>query len=123
MRIAITSQNFKTITGHAGQTRRFIVYEANDAKEIHEVERIDLPKELTMHEYRGGEHPLFSLNLQAIVTQSAGQGFIQRVEQHGIKVLVTSESDPAVAIALVITGQPLPAADEREHVHACTCKL
>lgn len=122
MRVAITSQNFKTITGHAGQTRRFLVYEANTNDSIQEVDRLDLPKELTIHEYRGVDHPLFAMNLQAVITQSAGQGFIKRLSQRGIKVFVTSESDPATAIASVVTGQPLPAANEREHIHACTCK-
>ena len=27
MRIAVTSQNFKTITGHAGKSRRFLIYD------------------------------------------------------------------------------------------------
>lgn len=122
MRVAITSQNFKTITGHAGQTRRFIVYEANANGSIQEADRLDLPKELTIHEYRGGDHPLFDTNIQAIITQSAGQGFIQRLAQRGIEVFVTSESDPAIAIASVVTGQPLPAANESERIHACNCK-
>jgi hypothetical protein len=29
MRIAVTSQNFRTVTGHAGRARRFIVSEAD----------------------------------------------------------------------------------------------
>jgi hypothetical protein len=28
MRIAITSQNFRTVTGHAGRAGRFLVFEA-----------------------------------------------------------------------------------------------
>ncbi|MEW8693532.1 MAG: nitrogen fixation protein, partial [Candidatus Thiodiazotropha endolucinida] len=27
MKIAVTSQNFRTITQHAGKTRRFLIYE------------------------------------------------------------------------------------------------
>ena len=27
MRIGVTSQNFRTITGHAGKTRRFLIYD------------------------------------------------------------------------------------------------
>lgn len=121
MRIAITSQNFKTITGHAGQTRRFVIYEANDSGNVLEVERLDLPPELTIHNYHGKDHPLFTMNLQALITQSAGQGFMQRLAQHGINVHLTSESDPTIAVSSIALGKSLPAADT-EHQHACTCK-
>ncbi|HKJ77206.1 MAG TPA: nitrogen fixation protein, partial [Gammaproteobacteria bacterium] len=43
MEIAITSQNFRTVTGHAGKTRRFLVYEAGPGQEPVEVDRLDLP--------------------------------------------------------------------------------
>jgi hypothetical protein len=32
MRIGVTSQNFRTITGHAGKTRRFLVYQATGCR-------------------------------------------------------------------------------------------
>lgn len=122
MRIAITSQNFKTITGHAGHANRFVVYEANGSENIQEVERLDLPKELTIHNGHGIDHPLFAMNLQALITQSAGQGFVQRLSQRGITVHITSESDPTLAVAAVALGQPLPAANVEEHRAGCTCK-
>ena len=34
MKIAVTSQNFRTITPHAGTTRRFLVYEAAEGGEL-----------------------------------------------------------------------------------------
>jgi hypothetical protein len=44
MRIAVSSQNFRTITGHAGKSRRFIVYHAKPGETPQELERLDLPK-------------------------------------------------------------------------------
>jgi hypothetical protein len=61
MRIAVTSQNFKTITGHAGKTRRFLVYETVGVESPVEIERLDLPQEMSIHEYQGEDHPLFQL--------------------------------------------------------------
>jgi predicted Fe-Mo cluster-binding NifX family protein len=84
MRIAITSQNFKTITGHAGKTRRFLVYETDGQGRPTEVERIDLPAEMSLHAYHGDDHPLFLSGLEALITQGAGQGFLQRLSRHGI---------------------------------------
>jgi predicted Fe-Mo cluster-binding NifX family protein len=115
MRIAVTSQNFRSITGHAGKSRRFIVYEIASEGEPAEVDRLDLPKEMSLHEYHGDDHPLYRLGLDAVVTASAGAGFVQRMARHGIKVLATSETDIGSALARVSAGKPLPAAAPHAH--------
>jgi predicted Fe-Mo cluster-binding NifX family protein len=116
MRIAITSQNFKTITGHAGKTRRFLVYEADGIGPPREVERLDLPAGLSLHDYHGDDHPLFALGLDALVTQGAGEGFRGRLARRGIQVHATSESDPLMAVQAVAGGRPLPPPVE-DHPH------
>ena len=64
MKIAVTSQNFRTITPHAGKTLRFLVYEATEGGEPVEVDRLDLPKELSMHEFHAdGPHPLDAISV------------------------------------------------------------
>jgi predicted Fe-Mo cluster-binding NifX family protein len=115
MRIAVTSQNFRSITGHAGKARRFIVYELADGTEPAEVERLDLPKEMSLHEYHGEDHPLYRLGLDAIVTGGAGHGFMQRMARHGIRVLATSETDIPNALGRISAGEPLPEAAPHEH--------
>lgn len=115
MRIAVTSQNFKTITGHAGKTRRFVVYETDGSSPPLEVERLDLPKGLALHDYHGADHPLFGLGLDALVTQGAGPGFLQRLARYGIRVYATSASDPLVAVAAIASGQSLPPAEDHHH--------
>ena len=40
MKIGITSQNFRTITGHAGKTRRFLVFEPRADGQIGETGRM-----------------------------------------------------------------------------------
>lgn len=115
MRIAVTSQNFKTITGHAGKTRRFIVYETDGSSAPLEIERLDLPKGLAFHDYQGADHPLLGLGLDALVTQGAGPGFLQRLASFGIRVYATSESDPLVAVAAIASGRPLPPAEDHHH--------
>ncbi len=117
MRIAITSQNFKTITGHAGKTRRFLVYETDAQGLPTEVERIDLPAEMSLHAYHGEDHPLFLSGLDALITQGAGQGFLQRLSRHGIRVFVTSETDPVPAVSRVAAGVPLAPGLPHDHDH------
>lgn len=115
MRIAVTSQNFKTITGHAGKSRRFLVYEIAAGREPTEVERIDLPKELSLHEYHGEDHPLYQRGLNAILTGGAGNRFFERMASRGIEVFTTSETDIGAALSAIANGEPLPPAAPHEH--------
>lgn len=48
MKIGVTSQNFKTITGHAGKTRSFLVFSRDGEGKAIEIDRLDLPKELSV---------------------------------------------------------------------------
>ncbi len=99
MKIAVTSQNFRTITPHAGKTRRFLVYEINTDGAPSEIGRIDLDKNMTIHEFGAREdaHPLDQMDV--LITASAGAGFVQRLHSRGIQVVVTGETDPIQAIA------------------------
>ena len=105
MKIGVTSQNFKTITGHAGKTRRFIIFSEISSGQWAETGRLDLPKEMSMHEFRGEEHPVDVLDV--LITASCGEGFKRRMSARGIDVITTSESDPADAVNRVSRGMAL----------------
>lgn len=115
MLIGITSQNFRTITGHAGKTRRFIVYRTDAENVPQEIERIDLPKTISLHEYHGDDHPLFALDV--VITAGCGDNFRQRLASRGLTVIATSESDPATAANAVACGKSLPPAEPHQHSH------
>lgn len=107
MRIAVTSQNFRTVTGHAGKTRRFLVYEAEAGRPPHEVQRLDLPKELSFHEFHGdGAHPLDGVD--AVLTAGCGAGFVHRLARRGIRVAVTQQKDPPAAVQAYAEGHLAP---------------
>ena len=115
MRIGVTSQNFRTITGHAGKTRRFLVFEQDATGALREAERLDLPLEMSLHEFRGDDHPLFALD--AIITESCGGGFVQRLARHGVRVIATSATDPLTAATALASGQALPEPLPHDHGH------
>ncbi|MCG5524195.1 nitrogen fixation protein [Ectothiorhodospira haloalkaliphila] len=117
MRIIVSSQNFRTITGHAGKSRRFLVFEENGEGQMDETGRLDLPRELSLHEYHGSdaEHPLFQAQPTALITQSAGPRFQQRLARQGVTVHVTSATDPLQAAQAVLRGEPLPEPEEDPH--------
>ena len=102
MLIAVASQNFRTVTGHAGKARRFMVFEAETGQTPREVSRLDLPREQSMHEFTGGAHPLD--DVQVLIAGSAGAGFINRMSQRGVLAVATSETDPITAVADYLKG-------------------
>jgi len=135
MRIAVTSQNFRTITGHAGRARRFMVFVGEPDSEVREVVRFDLPPDMAMHgfdETRG--HPLDGTDV--LITAGCGEGFARRLARRGIRVVATRETDPQAAVQAFLAGRLIPAPtcdehdghehDEPEHgqhgeAHTCGC--
>ena len=113
MKIGVTSQNFKTITGHAGKTRRFLVFTQDGEGKAVEIDRLDLPKALSMHEFRGDVHPID--DLEVLITGGCGDGFSQRMAGRGIRVVTTSETNPKKAVTAVFAGLTLPEAAPHAH--------
>jgi predicted Fe-Mo cluster-binding NifX family protein len=102
MQIAITSQNRKTITEHAGQCRKFWVYEV-DKGVVRSKKLVELPLEQSFHHSSGAhEHPLDGINI--LISGSMGLGLHQRLKQKGIQAVVTMESDPDRAVAELLCG-------------------
>jgi predicted Fe-Mo cluster-binding NifX family protein len=116
MKIAVTSQNFRTITGHAGKTRRFLVFSCDEQGQLIQEKSLDLPKEMSMHEFKGADHPLDDLDL--LITTSCGGGFIRKMNARGVQVIQTSEDDPLIAVEKIVAGKPLlPAAAHTHDSH------
>lgn len=114
MMIAVTSQNFRTVTGHAGRARRFLVYSAEPGATPREVDRLDLPKELALHEFHGPDpHPLDRMD--ALITGGAGEHFKERLAARGVRVHVTTETDPVTAVAAYLNAGPDSAANVPEN--------
>jgi predicted Fe-Mo cluster-binding NifX family protein len=117
MRIAITSQNFRTVTGHAGRARRFIVFEADGLSAPREVERIDLDVNMAMHGYdHRAAHPLDAMDV--LITGGAGEGFVRNLAMRGVQVVATPEDDPQLAVAAFFAGRILSASEACNHDHA-----
>ncbi|TCP44445.1 NifB/NifX family molybdenum-iron cluster-binding protein [Rhodovulum marinum] len=117
MRIAVASQNFRTVTPHVGKTRRFLVYEAQPGQPAREIDRIDLPKGMALHDFHGeGDHPLY--HMEAIIAASVGAGFSRRMAARGIVAVATAETDPALAARAFVDGCLAPAAPhDHDHDH------
>lgn len=118
MKIAITSQNFRTITGHVGKIRRFLIYEVGVDGRIVAAEKLEIPPELTFHELRENdvnEHPLDQVKV--LITGGAGAHFVQRLGQRGIQVCITAETDPMQAIQGFLTNTLVTTSSCDHHPH------
>lgn len=112
MKIAVTSQNRKTITEHAGRCRKFWIFNI-DNNLIVDKELLELPKEKSFHEISPHEaHPLDDVDV--LIAGDMGQGLMMRLERKGIKGVVTKESDPQKAVSLYLDGSLL---SEKPHRH------
>jgi len=116
MKIAVTSQNFRTVTPHAGRTRRFLVYQAEPAGEPVEIDRLDLPKDMAMHEFhQDGPHPLDTVDV--VIAGSFGDGFARRMAKRGIRATTTDKVDPKEAVRDFLADPDRYAGSQREGIN------
>ena len=116
MRIAVSSQNFRTVTGHAGRARRFLVFEADGEAPLREVERLDLDATMAIHGYdHQAAHPLDGMNV--LITGGAGEGFVRHLAARGVQVVATDESIPELAVAAFLAGRVKSATEACHHDH------
>tara|TARA_Y100000589_G_scaffold289225_1_gene291224 strand:+ start:8787 stop:9146 length:360 start_codon:yes stop_codon:yes gene_type:complete len=102
MKIAVTSQNRKSITAHAGRCRKFWVFTTENDKVIHK-ELLELPREQSFHEASPDQpHPLDDVDV--LIAGGMGQGLMAKLERKGIKGVITEESDPDKAVSLYLEG-------------------
>lgn len=121
MKIAVTSQNFKMVTGHAGKSRRFIIFDVGSPCDNPKVVWLDLPMEMTLHEFAGGPHPLDDVDV--ILTASAGQGLVDRLAKRGMQVITCGESEPLKAVRDYLMGavkraNPYAHLEQERHAYA-----
>ncbi|MFZ2162987.1 MAG: NifB/NifX family molybdenum-iron cluster-binding protein [Sideroxyarcus sp.] len=116
MRIAVSSQNYRTVTGHAGKARRFIVFEADGQTPPREIERLDLDADMAMHGYgHNAAHPLDRMNV--LITGGAGEGFVRNLAARGVLVVATNETIPSLAVEAFLDGRVKSASDGCNHDH------
>ncbi len=102
MKIAVASQNRKTVTGHAGKCRKFWLFDVQGA-EVLGKRLLELPMDQTFHASHGsGSHPLQDVNV--LIAGGMGTGLQQRLKQKGILAVATAESDPERAVAAWLDG-------------------
>ncbi|MBL8439381.1 MAG: hypothetical protein JNM61_14380 [Zoogloeaceae bacterium] len=120
MKIAIPTQDYTRVAGHAGQARHWLVFDCEPGLPLPVGERVELTKEQVFHHFQDdAPHPLDGVEL--VVAGSAGDGFVRHLAKRGAQVLLTGEADPSAALAKILAGEALP--DPRFDVTTTLCKL
>ena len=105
MKIAVAcSSDFAQTTGHAGRAKHWLLF---DSEQPAAPERIHLNSDEVFHYFDGdGEHPL--RNVDAIIAQSAGEGFLNKMTKKGVDAVMSAETDPAKAVQDYLSQQLAP---------------
>ena len=115
VKIAVTSQNRKTITGHAGKCRKFWVYGVAN-REVRTKNLLELPIEQSFHECdHAAPHPLDGVNV--LICGGLGSGLQNRLKQKGILAAATAETDPDRAVAAWLAGSLVELAPDAHDGH------
>jgi len=97
IKIAVASQDFKTVGGHAGQSRRWLVFGLDTGQPLRCLEHVQLSKEQVFHHWQDqGPHPLDGVTV--MIAASAGEGFLNRMRRRGIEMVMTGEGDAETAV-------------------------
>ncbi len=120
MKIAITSQNRRSITAHAGKCRNFWIYEI-ESGQLKGRSLLEIPLEATFHANHEDIAPELA-DIGVLITGSLGNNLYLRLIQRGILPIVTGEEDPERAFIAYIenTLEPLSVIhnnDCHEHAH------
>jgi predicted Fe-Mo cluster-binding NifX family protein len=107
MKIAIASQNRRTVSAHPGKTRVFFVHTAEMGGEPGPAEILDLPKDAMIHGYsHEAPHPLYAMDV--LIAKTAGSGFLRRMAAQSVAVAITDIEDPKDAIQAYLAGNLAP---------------
>lgn len=113
MKIAITSQNRRTITEHAGKCRKFWIYDIEEGQVAGKT-LLELPIDQSFHESSPHDpHPLDAV--QVLITGGMGPGLQHRLAAKGITALMTAEIDPDQAVAAYLRGTLTVGAGSCDH--------
>ena len=121
MKIAVaTKDHWSHVSGHAGQTRDWLVFDCQPGAPLPEPQRVVLTREqLPHHCQASGPHPLHGVEI--MVAASAGDGYIRHMEKWGAQVVLTGETAPLTALQKIMAGEAL--ADTRFDLTTTLCKL
>jgi predicted Fe-Mo cluster-binding NifX family protein len=106
--LALTTQNRRGISDHAGRCRRFLVTRLDASGQPGPWQSVELEKADTLHEVHSGL-PAPLAGVEVLITRGAGPGLARRFARSGVQVLLTAHTEPAAALQAWRAGELTPA--------------
>ena len=101
IKVAITTQNRKTISSHAGACRNYLIYTISDEgsyeKELLELEKNETLR-YTFHDDTSENPQNKIFDMDVLLTGGIGQGGVKRLASKNVITRVIKELEPDVAI-------------------------
>ena len=125
MKIAVSSQNKTSVTGHLGRCQKFWIYDV-EGTTIQDKQLLQITKDQSFHESSPkNPHPLDTV--QVLISGGMGRGLARRLESKNIQPLITAETDLDAAVMAYLSGtlavmtpeehHQLEHGDDHEHHH------
>lgn len=92
VKIAVTSQNKHSVTGHAGKCTKFWVYKIADGEEKISKELVELNREQSFHS-NGHSLPQPLDGIHALITGGMGPGLVKMLQELGIQTVITNKTN------------------------------
>lgn len=106
MKVAVVSEDFRSLSGKAGKARRFLLFEAQKGRRPQLESYFELPNTCpTYHDLHQDDETHHPIDGMVLITSEAGEGFRERLARRGTQVHITSERDPHTAVALLLEGK------------------
>ena len=115
MKIAVASQNGKTISGHVGRITGFTIFTLDEERNFTS-DRIKLEKDQTFHSLHHNLPPALH-DIDMLITGGHGPSLVQRLNAIGLRNVITTEKNPEKAIELLIEGKLPVISSEEFHKH------
>jgi predicted Fe-Mo cluster-binding NifX family protein len=106
-RVAITAQNKKKISGHAGHCKNYLVYTIDDSGSYtHKLITLEDNETLhyTFHDDPSPKPHNIIFDMDVLLTQGIGQGAINRLAERNVTAYIIEEEEPEIAIKKLIDG-------------------
>ena len=121
--VAVTFQNKKTVSSHAGKCRTYLIYTIHNSM-VESKKLLELTIKETLHSFFHNEnstkrHILFESDI--LLTKGIGNGAIEKLAKNGVACYKIEESDPDIAIEKLINGTLEAMAPISNAVSGCSC--
>lgn len=96
MRIAVTSQNIKSVTAHAGRCRRFWIYAFPDTSSRIDKVLVQLEIDESLHTMKDSL-PVLLTGIDVLITAGMGDSLKKKLQRAGVKTHISSQPIPDAA--------------------------